>query len=244
MTSACGPYTLLNTEMAQVMKAIGYARVSTEGQAADGVSLDAQAAKIAAWCALNDAELVGSYCDAGVSGYTVAARPEFQAAFDAACREQAVLVVYSLSRLARNTEEGLGLIRRSAKAGGELVSLSEKIDTTSAAGKMMVTMLLGFAQMERDLASERTAAVMAHKKAKGERVGTIPYGYHLAADGVSLEPDADEQAMIADARELKAAGLSLRKIGERLTERGMLPRTGGEWHASQVSKLLQAEVAA
>lgn len=226
------------------MKAIGYARVSTEGQAADGVSLETQAAKIAAWCNLNDAELVGSYCDAGVSGFTVAARPEFQAAFDRACAEKAVLVVYSLSRLARNTEEGLGLIRRLAKAGGELVSLSEKIDTTSAAGKMMVTMLLGFAQMERDLASERTAAALAHKRSKGERVGNVPYGYHLAADGVHLEPDANEQAIIRLARELKTAGLSLRRIGERLVARGLLPRTGGSWHASQVAKLLKAEVAA
>lgn len=85
---------------------------------------------------------------------------------------------------------------------------------------------------------------LQRKRAKGERVGTIPYGYHLATDGVSLEPDAAELATIRQARELKAAGLSLRKIGERLTERGMFPRTGGEWHASQVAKLLQAEVAA
>jgi len=220
------------------MRAIGYTRVSTGGQAADGVSLEAQEAKIAAWCALNDAELVITYCDAGVSGSTVAARPEFQAAFDRACAERAVLVVYSLSRLARNTEEGLSLIRRLTKSGAELVSLTEKIDTTSAAGKMMVTMLLGFAQMERDLASERTTLALAHKKAKGERVGTVPYGYRLADDGVNLETDADEQAMVAAAGVLHATGLSLRKIGARLAERGMLPRCGGRWALAQVACLL------
>jgi len=225
-------------------KAIGYVRVSTEMQAADGVSLEAQEAKIRAWAEFSDADLLAVYGDAGVSGCSAAKRPEFLAAVELACREKAALVVYSLSRFARNTREGLDLIERLTRAGADLVSLSERIDTTSAAGKMMVTMLLGFAQMERDLASERTTCAMAHKKAKGERVGTIPYGYHLAADGVNLEPDTAEQAMIAEARALRAAGLSLRKVGERLAERGMLPRSGGRWESAQVTCLLKAEVAA
>ncbi len=57
-----------------------------------------------------------------------------------------VLVVYSLSRLARNTTETLELGERLAKAGADLVSLSEKIDTTSAAGKMVFRMLAARAQ--------------------------------------------------------------------------------------------------
>jgi DNA invertase Pin-like site-specific DNA recombinase len=226
------------------MKAIGYTRVSTEGQAADGVSLAAQEAKIRAWAEFSDAELSAVYCDAGVSGFRADKRPEFLAAVDRACREKCALVVYSLSRFARNTREGLELIERLTRAGADLVSLSERIDTTSAAGKMMVTMLLGFAQMERDLASERTTCALAHKKSRGERVGTVPYGYHLAADGTHLEPDADEQAVIAEARALRESGLSLRRIGERLAGKGLLPRTGGQWHAETVKALLKAEVAA
>lgn len=226
------------------MKAYGYTRVSTDGQAEDGVSLAAQDAKIRAWAEFSDVDLCDVFCDAGVSGYHAAKRPEFLAAVEATCRDKGVLVVYSLSRFARNTREGLELIEKLTAAGADLVSLSERIDTTSAAGKMMVTMLLGFAQMERDLASERTCAAMAHKKSQGERVGTIPYGYHLAADGVHLDADADEQAMIREARELRAAGLSLRKIGERLTARGLLPRSGGKWHAVTVKALVTAEVAA
>jgi DNA invertase Pin-like site-specific DNA recombinase len=226
------------------MKAIGYTRVSTEGQAVDGVSLDAQDSKIRAWATFSDAELLAVYCDAGVSGYHAAKRPEFLAAVELACREKAALVVYSLSRFARNTREGLELIERLTRAGADLVSLSERIDTTTAAGKMMVTMLLGFAQMERDLASERTTCALAYKKAKGERVGTVPYGYHLAADGVNLESDAAELAVAALAREYRAAGLSLRKIGQRLDEAGHLPRNGGQWHAETVKALLAAPVAA
>ena len=226
------------------MKVYGYIRVSTEGQAEEGVSLDAQESKIRAWADLNDAELAGIYADRGVSGYHAAKRPEFLQVVELACRDKAVLVVYSLSRFARNTQEGLALIERLTKAGADLVSLSERIDTTSAAGKMMVTMLLGFAQMERDLASERTTAAMAHKRSKGERLGNIPYGYRLAADGVTLELDEAEQAIIAQARELREAGLSLRKVGQRLAERGLLPRSGGQWHAETVKAVLNAQVAA
>ena len=62
-----------------------YCRVSTSGQAIDGVSLDTQSAKAAAWCELNDCEVAGTFVDAGISGYKSSNRPEFQRALDAAC---------------------------------------------------------------------------------------------------------------------------------------------------------------
>ena len=58
--------------------AIGYIRVSTEGQAQDGVSLDAQRAKIEAWCALNDYTLAAVHVDAGISGKPADNRPGLQ----------------------------------------------------------------------------------------------------------------------------------------------------------------------
>ena len=65
------------------MRVFGYCRVSTSGQAIDGVSLDAQRAKILAWCAVNDAELVDVFVDAGLSGGKATNRPALQAALDA-----------------------------------------------------------------------------------------------------------------------------------------------------------------
>lgn len=227
------------------MKAIGYIRVSTEGQAEDGVSLDAQEAKIRAWAELNDAELLAVHCDAGLSGCRADNRPGLQAALDAACREGAALVVYSLSRLARSTEDAIGISKRLDKAGADLVSLSEKIDTTSATGKMIFRLLAVLAEFERDQVAERTAAALAHKKAKGEKTGgDAPYGWRLAADGVHLEPEAAEQAMILAARRWQEQGQSLRRIGAALAADGMLPRHGGEWSAPAVKRLLSAELAA
>ena len=86
------------------MKAFGYARVSTEGQAVDGVSLDAQRAKIEAWCTAHGYDLVTTFEDAGISGGRADNRPGLQDAMDAACGEGAALVTYSLSRLARSTQ--------------------------------------------------------------------------------------------------------------------------------------------
>jgi len=110
-------------------KAIGYLRVSTAGQATDGVSLDAQRERIEAWAKAHDFELLGIQRDAGISGGKASNRPGLQKALDLACKERAALVVYSLSRLARSTRDALEISARLDKAGADLVSLSESIDT-------------------------------------------------------------------------------------------------------------------
>lgn len=218
------------------MKAYGYIRVSTEGQATDGVSLDAQRAKIAAWADLNGYTLAGLFEDAGISG-TKADRPGLAAALAAVGKGDA-LVVYSLSRLARSTRHTLDISERLDKAGADLVSLSERIDTTSAAGRMVFRMLAVLAEFERDQIAERTSAALQHKKSHGQRVGAVPYGYTLADDGKTLEPNEVERAVIREARALKAAGLSLRKIAAELARRGFYARNGGQFEAAQIQRMV------
>ena len=217
--------------------AIGYIRVSTEGQAQDGVSLDAQRAKIEAWALLNDYELAAVHVDAGISGKGMANRPGLQDAL-ADCRKGSALVVYSLSRLARSTKDTIEISERLAKSGADLVSLSEKIDTTSAAGKMVFRMMAVLAEFERDQISERTATAMQFKKSKGELVGAVPYGQALADDGVALVANADEQEVIRQARELKASGLSLRKVAAELQRRGFNARNGQAFQSTQIMRMV------
>ncbi len=107
-----------------------------------------------------------------------------------------MLIVYRLSRLARSTKDTIAIGERLDRAGADLVSLSEKLDTTSAAGKMVFRMMAVLAEFERDQVSERTATAMAHKKEKGERVGTIPFGFDLSADGIALTKNPKEQAAL------------------------------------------------
>ena len=115
------------------MKAVGYVRVSTEQQAGEGVSLEAQKAKIEMWCKANDCELIEVFVDAGISGKSMDKRPGLQRALVSSGKGMA-LVVYSLSRLARSTKDTLAISERLDKQGADLVSLSERIDTTGAAG--------------------------------------------------------------------------------------------------------------
>ncbi len=217
--------------------AIGYIRVSTEGQAVDGVSLDAQRAKIEAWATLNDYELVAVHVDAGISGKGMTNRPGLQAAL-ADCQKGSALVIYSLSRLARSTKDTLEISERLAKAGADLVSLSEKIDTTSAAGKMVFRMLAVLAEFERDQISERTTTAMQFKKGKGELVGAVPYGFELAEDGVALLENSAEQAAISQAKKLHTGGMSLRKIAAELNRHGFNARNGQAFQSTQILRMV------
>jgi len=226
------------------MRAIGYVRVSTEGQAEEGVSLEAQRGKLEAWAKLSDFELVAVHVDAGISGCRADNRPGLQAALDDACEQKAVLVVYSLSRLARSTRDAIDIAERLDKAGADLCSLSEKIDTTSAAGKMLFRLMAVLAEFERDQIAERTSTALQHKKAKGELVGSVPYGYQLAADGTHLEPCETEQIIIAAAKSYHAAGMGLREISRRLAADGYTLRGSSTLHHMTVKRLLAVGEAA
>lgn len=219
--------------------ATAYIRVSTESQVNDGVSLDAQRAKIEAWCLVNDFQMGQVFVDAGVSGKRADNRPQLQAALDAVCADGGVLVVYSLSRLARSTKDTISISERLDKAGADLVSLSEKLDTTSAAGKMVFRMLAVLAEFERDQVSERTCSAMAHKKSKGERVGKIPFGFTLAGDGIALVENADELRAVELIRSLKAQGYSLRAIASEL-DKQKIPTKDGKcrWQHTTVQSIL------
>ncbi|HZR84750.1 MAG TPA: recombinase family protein [Candidatus Binatia bacterium] len=206
---------------------VGYARVSTVGQANDGVSLEAQRAGIERWAADHQAELADVFVDAGVSGKRADNRPELQRALAAVCRARGVLVVYSLSRLARSTRDAIEIAERLRKAGAHLVSLTESIDTTSATGKLVFQVLAVLAEFERNLCSERTAAALAHKRARGERVSRFaPYGWRFGDEG-ELEPVAAEQDAIGEMVTMRRAGASLRRISDSLAVRGFVSRSGG-----------------
>ncbi len=229
--------------MTATTQAIGYIRVSTLDQADEGVSLDAQRQKITAWCLANDADLVGLEIDTQ-SGKRSDNRRGLQAALDAVTDCGGVLVVYSLSRLARNTKETLEIAERLDKSGANLVSLSEKIDTQSAAGKMVFRMLAVLAEFERDQLSERTTMAMAWMKSQGQRVGTVPYGFDLDADAVNLVRNEAEQRVLELVAELRGSGWSLRKIADELTERNIPTKEGGQrWSHTTVQRLVARQAA-
>ena len=221
-------------------KAIGYIRVSTEQQAGAGVSLEAQRSKIESWCKANDYELVAVMDDAGISGTSMEKRVGLQKALKAMKRDMA-LVVYSLSRLARSTKDTLGISEELSKRGADLVSLSERIDTTGAAGKMLFRVLAVMAEFERDVVSERTTVALAHKKAMGEKYAPVPFGFReVEGRLVKVEKEARVVSEILKQRE---AGRTLAEIAEGLNGRGIQGKRGGRWYPSTVRYLIQRQAA-
>jgi site-specific DNA recombinase len=227
-----------DSEGAEAMEVIIYARVSTLDQATEGVSLETQRTRAGAWALANGYEVGQAFCDAGISAKRTTNRPQLRKALEAVCGERGrVLVVYSLSRLARSTKDAIAIAEQLAKAGADLVSLTEKLDTTTAAGRMMFKMLAVLAEFERDLISERTKAALAHKASKKQRIGEIPFGKRLAGDKSTLLDDRREQGVIAEIWRLRARGLSWEAIAGELNRRRMAPKKRGAWSWQTARKI-------
>ena len=224
------------------MRAVGYCRVSTQEQSKEGVSLDAQQDRIRAWSKANGYELVQIYVDAGISGKRADNRPGLQAALEEVCKESWALVVYSLSRLARSTKDAITIAERLSKSGAALISLTEHLDTKSAAGKMVFRMLAVLSEFERDLVSERTTTALAHKRRQGKRVSRyLPYGWDLAPDRTSLVENLLEQKVICVVRKCREDGWSLRGIARELDQRGVPAKHGGKWSHQTIVSILRRE---
>ncbi len=222
------------------MRAVGYVRVSTEEQSREGVSLDMQIAKIRAYAELNDIDLLGIKEDAGISAKNITGRPGFQDALNMVYSGEAdALVVWKLDRAFRSTQDALSVAEKLNKAGRALVSICEKLDTTSAIGEFFFCLMASLAQMERKIIGERTASALQSKRAKGERVGEIPFGYTLADDGVHLVEDATEQEIIERIHALKAKGHSFRQIAAELNREGYVTKKRCAWTHRQVSRILK-----
>jgi len=218
-------------------QAIGYVRVSTEQQASEGVSLEAQRAKIEHWCKANDYELVNVYVDAGISGKSMDKRPGLLDALKSLKKGMA-LVSYSLSRLARSTKDALSIGESVAKKKADMVSLTEQIDTTTAAGKMMFQMLSVLAEFERNLVAERTTNALQHKKRTGQKyTNQTPYGFE-AIEGrlVQVQQEAE---IVAEIQAARSSGSTLQFIADGLNGRGIPTKTGKQWAPATIHLLLK-----
>lgn len=222
------------------MKAIGYVRVSTEKQADFGVSLEAQTEKVRAMAVVQGADLVEVIADGGESAKSLN-RPgmvRLLSLVDAGAVD--TVVIAKLDRLTRSVKDLAELLERFTRRGVSLVSVAESLDTGTAAGRLVLNIMVSVSQWEREAIGERTRDAMHHKRANGERVGTVPFGYHTAADGLHLEADAAEQGILSRIRELKAAGYTTRQIAAELNRLGFTTRRGTEWRFQYVAEALRA----
>lgn len=225
-------------------RVIGYIRCSTEEQAEDGVTLAAQREKLEAYAKLYDVELVEVVEDAGLSAKNLK-RPGLQRILTALDRRQVDgILVAKLDRLTRSVADMATLIDRyfGERAGKQLLSVSDQIDTRTAAGRLVLNVLSSVHQWERETIGERTRDALTHKRKRGDVYGSTPLGYRRSGD--RLERDDEGAATMARIAELKASGASLRCIASTLTAEGRPTSRGGAWSPMTVKYLLERKAIA
>lgn len=222
---------------AEMTKAVGYIRVSKEEMAQTGYSLEAQEARIRAQAQVSELDITEIMVDR-VSAKDLK-RPAMERLIKMArAREIDVIVIPKLDRFTRNVKDLLFWVDLLEETGVRLISLHETLDTKTATGRMVITIIAAVAQMEREQIGERTRAVLQYKKSIGERTGNIPYGYDADENG-KLVTNPQEQRIIAEARGLRDVGYSLREIAESLNVSGFLTRRGSPWKHQYVARILR-----
>lgn len=166
-----------------------YTRVSTDEQRRNGQSIEAQKEQLYEYCSKNDLNVLDYYEDNGFSGGTLN-RPAFQKLLKD-LRPNEVVLTCRLDRLTRSTVDGLSVINDwNDKNIGVKCIHDLDIDTTTANGKLILTVLLGLAANEREHASERINETFANKKKLGEPCsGCCALGYKVEPKKVVIVPE-------------------------------------------------------
>ncbi len=236
-----------SSSLPRVLRAVGYVRVSTDIQAQEGVSLEAQQVRIKAHCVSQEITLVEMISDEGYSAKTLE-RPGLQRALAMLKAGKAdAIVVVKLDRLTRSVKD-LGTLCDSYFREGmpfSLLSVSDSIDTRSAGGKLLLNVLMSVAQWEREAISERTQEAMDELKRQGVTLGGAPFGWKYSeerdANGrKTLAEDPAEQKAIRRICELHRAGLSVMAIYRRLVA-DKIPARPAKWERPTIYRILMRQ---
>lgn len=228
----------------------GYTRVSTLGQAFDGDSLDVQAEKIKAYCKNRNLNVIKIFVEEGVSGAVpLHDRPQFKLVLNGLeTGEASGIVVTKIDRLSRSTRDFINFMS-DIKDNYDFYCLQNDIDTSTPQGKFSMVLFSAVAELEKDLTSVRVKEVIASKKNKGERIGTIPFGKKLSQGSSSvLEDDHDEQVTIGLVKDFrkhfsevngKKKFITYKQICAKLVDLGRKNKEGNvSWFPSQVRRIL------
>lgn len=210
-----------------------YLRVSTARQATEGIGLDAQEARCRAHAAARGWAVGEVFRDEGISGKDgIEDRPGLAAMIDRVkATPNAIVIVYSVSRLARRQRLLWQLLDDRDGYGLPLVSATEPFEVASPMGRAMLGMIAVFAQLEADMIGERTRDALAEVRAQGKRLGAPS----MTALGFG------ESARIA--QQLYATGeWTHRALAEELNRRGIPTAKGGKWWPKTVQTALAAKL--
>ena len=218
-----------------------YIRVSTEDQAREGYSLEAQRKQLEGLVRENGYNFMGVYEDAGFSGKNTDRPALQQLLLDAKERTYNVLVTLSPDRLSRNIIDQAIIREILDKNGVQLKFLTLPVDTTTPEGDLITNIIGSVSQYERKLISRRVKNGMRQKAQQGGFNGmSAPYGYDIING--KLKINEKEAEVVRRIFKMHRVGLTLESITNLLNEFGVTTKRGGVWSKKQVWRILHSAI--
>lgn len=224
------------------MKVAIYVRVSTVEQAKEGFSIAAQKQRLQAYCESQNWDIVGYFVDEGISAKNVK-RPELQRMIEFIKQGTIdTVLVYKLDRLTRSVLDLYEMLKVFDKYNCKFKSATEVYDTTSAMGRMFITLVAALAQFERENLAERVSMGMSEKARQGKwTTHRPPFGYQLNDKGeLEVVPDEAEVVNYIYESYLTKGGKTIaRDLNKKIVEEGgITPRKANYWQDNGVLYIL------
>ena len=218
-------------------RAVAYLRVSTD-QTRQELGTEAQKRAIQAYAKAQNLTILAWEMDETSGGAPLQDRPGLVRALAEVRNHQAgTLLVAKRDRFTRDSLETAAVELDLRRLGARLMAADGLGNGEDAASRLMAGVLGAVAEFERQTIRTRIKAALGVKKSRGERLGTVPFGYQVAKDGVHLEPNPQEQTILQRAKELRARGLKLREVQAELCALGMVNRAGKPFALPALHKL-------
>ncbi len=217
-----------------------YLRVSTEEQAKEGFSINAQKEKLTNYSKINDWEIIDYYIDNGVSAKNIKDRPEISRLIkDIKTSKVNNVLIYKLDRLTRSVKDLINLIELFEKYECTVSSLTEKLETGNAVGRMFVKIIGIFAEFERENLAERISFGYEQKTREGNYTNTQGVnGYDYIVGKGDLVVNEKEKEIVNRIYEMYLEGTSMLKIAKTFNTEGIPSKRGGYWSQSTIKSIL------
>ncbi|MGW9331228.1 recombinase family protein [Bosea sp. NPDC055594] len=203
------------------MAAYGYLRVSTDRQASEGESLQAQRRSVEGYAMMHGLVVERFFVERGVSGAKPIGDRLEGAALLASLKPGDVVITAKLDRMFRSALDALDVLGKLKERGVGLHMIDLGGDVTgNGISRLVFTILSAVAEAERDRIRERIAEVKRDQRSRGRYLGgSVPFGFVRSDEG-ELIPDVEQQSAVRLALQMKASGSSLRAIADALRQRG------------------------
>lgn len=223
-----------------LMQTAIYCRVSTEEQATEGFSINAQKDKLTKYADVNDWDVVDYYVDDGISGKNLNERPEVTRLInDVKSGKINNVLVYKLDRLTRSVKDLIYLIELFDSHNCTFNSQTEKIDTSNAVGRMFVKIIGIFAEFERENLAERVTLGYEQKTKEGNYTNCNGvFGYDYLVGKGRLKVNKEEAYYVGKIYEWYLDGDSMLKIAKKMKDFKVPTKRGGHWNQSTINSIL------